>query len=45
MIYTQSCPKPRLFHIFDGKSYRMEHALMRQTARQPVPGNTGGTAA
>ncbi len=23
--------------IFDGKSYRMEHALMRQTARQLVP--------
>lgn len=24
--------------IFDGKSYRMEHALMRQTAVQPEPG-------
>ncbi len=31
--------------LFDGKSYRMEHALMRQTAPQPSPDNTGGTAA
>lgn len=31
--------------LFDGKSYRMEHALMRKTAPQPGSDSTSGTAA
>ena len=29
--------------LFEGNSYRMEHALMKQTARQPGAGVVKGT--